>query len=83
MGYMTCSPQATTTAKTQSWQRHFKRARAHSKARNAYWVSTLMATAKQFGWKKKRGQHYLQSYINGSEELQNQNKESRLQNLNP
>jgi hypothetical protein len=26
---------------------------------------------KQCGWKKKRGQHYLQSYMNGSKELQN------------
>ena len=59
MGYMTCSPQALTTAKTQSQQKNFNRAMAHySKARHAYWVSTLTATAKQFGWKKKRGRHY-------------------------
>jgi hypothetical protein len=47
-----------TTAKTQSQQRNYKRATAHSKARNAYWVLTLTTTAKKFGWKKKRGQHY-------------------------
>ncbi len=51
-------PQAPMIAKMQSQQRNYKRATTHLKARNAYWVSTSTPTAKQFGWKKKRGWHY-------------------------